>query len=349
MKFGLLILLSFILTYGSCYLHAQNVNDDEGLLKSAIDKPYEFYAYSSDENITYTDRLLRLEQDIDRLKFLTAKYAEPRLYFLIGQLYGERSTLLKTQLVYSNKDELFSIPVMQENLQGIRDNCTEAIQLQKQGKGTPLETPMFGTCSGPLMTRQFYERAQKAYLDALPEVIECQESNDPYNDCITYYKKDISLDKYQKIFAGYKSYGFFDDAERINNEIARLSEEGKKIAEENVLLIAQARQNYDPNKYKDDLALMLPGGTPKSLTIRAADAIAENHKAVIAKEQAEKNKAQEIQAQAASSAAAVVAAENLAIEKAEKTRQMWIAFAGALGLIVVVAGIFVMKRRKSHV
>jgi hypothetical protein len=340
MKFYLILLSLFSISLGS---YAQSENDNN-LLRNVIDKPYEFSSYAKDESIKNTDRLDRLESDIDKLKLLAEKYSqEPRLYFLISKLYSQRDTLLSETIIRDNNNEWFSMPVVQENLQGIRDNCTKAIQLQEQSAGKNLEFPMFGTCAGPLMPRQLYERAQKAYLNTLPNVIECPESDDPYNNCVTQEKKNIELEIYQNILGEYISYGFFDDAERVIKELAQLSDEGKTIAEENAPLLAEARQNYDSEKYKEDLALMLPGGTPKPLTIRAADAIAENQKAAIEKERLAKlATSSSASSEAHSSVSSEPSIEPVPI--AENNNRLILIGAGVLLLVLI--GFVAYRRRK---
>ncbi len=340
----LLLITSFVKVY------SEPLVDQEFLFNSVLDNPNVFEEYDTEENLNSLQKLNEVEQRIDQLRAgLEIRPDEPRIYYAISYLYRVRGEMLSRNISYENRNEWFSIPVVKENSQGIRDNLTEVARLLEEGKGKSMKVG--GTMSS-IISVQLDERFQRLFLKQNPNGIFCspeERNNAEGDECMGQPYNEIALETLKKVATEYAGYGYFDDAARVIKDIAEISEEGKAKAAELEIQLAAKKEHFNPDSVREELAIMLPGGTPKPLTIRAADAIAEHHKAAAEKAQAEKNKVLEVQAQAASSAAAIVAAENLAIEKAEKIRQMWIAFAGALGLIVVVAGILVMKRRKSQV
>ncbi len=343
------LLTLLLLAISSAHTSAQSA-ENEVLLKEIINSAYSYAEYGYDNSFLTMERLTRLEADIEKLKNLAVLYPnEPRLYYVISDLYRKRDYLLKRMIHYKNREQWFALPVARENLQGGRDNCTEAIRLQELGLGAPLTANMIDACSGPTQSRQFLERAIKVKHKMLPDVIECNHDKDPDGDCITHYKKDIVLMDYLDVQNEYISYGYFDDAERLNREISQVSEEGKEESEKRTIKIENARARFNPEVYKDDVdySLMQPGGIPKPITIKAVDAIAQFKEATTEKKTTTETIVQSSvsasEGVAASKPSELPAVSHSEVGKDQNSKLVWIGFI----TITILLGIVILLRRKK--
>jgi hypothetical protein len=252
------------------------------LLFNEVMEDYHFASkYLDKEILNSKEKLVDVEDTIDRLKKITSVNPnEPRIYFAISRLYSVRNEMLKRHLVYKNRKDWFSIPVVQENLQGIRDNLAEAVRFQEEGKGKPIEV-WGGTSS--IISVQLWERLQRLKLKQNPKGIECNDSNlEEGEDCWPMPYEEYALKELLKIAAEYQGYGYFDDADRLLSEIEKFSETGKeKVAELKPEYLAFRKNYVQDEETKFELSIMLPDDTPKPISIQGIQAIEENHKAAL--------------------------------------------------------------------
>lgn len=261
--------------------HADLSPDDQLLLNEVMEDHHFASKYLDKEILKSKEKLIEVEDTIDRLKKIASVNPnEPKIFFAISRLYGVRDDMLRRHLIFKDRKDWFSIPIVQESLQGIRDNLTEVARLLEEGKGASISVS--GRIS-PIISVQLFERFQRLNLKQNPKGIECNDANlGEGEDCWPMPYEEYALKKLLEIAGEYQGYGYFDDADRLLKEIENLSEEGKQKVAELRPLYLEERKNFSPSEEtKFDMSIKLPGGTPKPITIRGIDAIEENHKAAL--------------------------------------------------------------------
>jgi hypothetical protein len=322
---------------------AELTPEEQKLYESAMNHLDVYHQYDTDEFLKSKEKLNEVEEKIIKLKKITSEYPdEPRLYFSISKLYDVRDTMLKRHIIYANREEWFSMPIAQETLQGTRDNLTEVARLLEEGKGKPIEV---GGYMSTVISVQLYERFQRLYLKQNPNGLGC---NDPENqECMPQSYEDFALETLETVANEYQGYGYFEDADRVLNDIEKLSEAGKAKAAELRPAYIEGRKTWSPEQVAEDSFLRVEGGAPKPLTIRGVEAIEENHKAALEKARLRKEaaaKAATTSSQAESSAPATLPTESAPTPVEENNNRLILIGAGIALLLLI--GFVALRRRK---
>lgn len=320
-----------------------NEMDEKKLLESIFENPDSTQQYWNDEKLSSIDTLKEIENEIANLKALSKKYPdEPKIYFAISRFYSVRGEIFSRELVYKDRDDFFSLPVVQENLSGIRDNLTEVVKLLEANKGNSIKA---GAIRSTVISLQLEERIQRLYLKQNPDGLVC---NDPDNqECMPQSYEELAMETLEVVADQYQGYGYFDDADRVLNDIENLSEAGKaKVAELRPAYI-EGRKTWSPEQVAEYSFLKVEGGTPKPLTIRGVEAIEENHKAALEKARLRKETAAVTavaSSQAQSSAASSIPTEPASNPVAESHNRLILIGAGIILLLLI--GFIALRRRK---
>ncbi|MDF3012888.1 MAG: hypothetical protein K0Q78_1092 [Cellvibrio sp.] len=339
-----LIKISLIAFFALFSLVAKaDLTDEDKLFFEEVMNSYGFDEYLSDPVILKSkEKLIEVENKIDKLKKITSFYQEPRIYFAVSRLYSIRGEMLRRHIIFKDRMDWFSIPVVQENLQGIRDNLTEVARLLEEGKGKPMGV---GGSMSPVISLQLFDRFQRLNIKQNPHGLEC---NDPENhDCLPISYEELVLKKLLSIATEYQGYGYFEDADRLLNEIENFSAEGKaKVAELRPKYLEVRKTYVQDEETKQELSIMLPGGAPQPITIRGIDAIEENHKAALeAYNRAKATEASSSSSSIQSSAPASAAPTEPSPAPVEENNNRVILIGAGIVLLLLI-GFVALRRRK---
>lgn len=335
------IVCILLLTLFSLVANA-DLTEKEALLYEKVMEDYDFDEYLADPAILKSkEKLVEVEEKINELKRVTSVHPdEPRIYFAISRLYSIRGTMLQKHLISHGRQQWFAIPVVQENLQGIRDNLTQVARLLEEEKGKSLRV---GGHMSSVISLQLYERFQRIYIQQNPDGLVCDDPESLENqDCLPVPYEKFALETLINVAAEYQAYGLFDDADRLLNEVEKLSKDGAAKAAELRPIYSAVRSSYVRDADTEmELSIMLPGGDPKPITIGAINAIDEHNKAALDaynKKHSEelKNENASLSAQSTSSVSTAKLDSMHETKNVDNRRLLWFYLAISLGILILL-------------